>query len=685
MTSRAHWNVLLCLSFAAGCQSAGAVFPLQANREPSYTMDELAALEGGPQAAARNEMQLSGQQKKTANLSNDSGITQASYTTDSAPVSAQRIDQLVKQGQAGIRAAGHGNSEGLLEARQNFAQVLSLDAANPSAHHGMAIIADLQKDWPAAEFHYKQSLSANPQDPNLLNDLGYSYLLQNRFHEAQQYLNQSLSIAPQHERAHVNYALLSLKRGDRAGAEQRLARIYSPTDAQATLLRLERDLLQEFPANANIAGNNIPDPTSTEGLMYQMQQERDRVASNRSRPAVDPTQQQQQPTADDVPISVYAPGMFDDQNQVGESSQPSFDPRNGMVFPDRNPNAQQTMAQPMLSNQTGVLMLPQTTGVDSNVMNQNGGMTGQPYNSGMPQAAQLPNQNYPNQYQQVQPGLGASQLTNNASGYVPPAQSVSSTQSQGQQYYGQQSQGQQQNTSNGLIQQLQPGSTQNHQYHESHNQYGMQNQAGGMNPNVSASNAPLVGLNAGPGGLFPIVTSAPRNSGQSGSQQMNYPAQPAFPNGGYPNQQQQFNSPANQQSQSMMNSAPVSNGAMFPHVRQTLPADQMIGISSVQPGMSGASQPQMGYNAQTQQPYSTASMPQPQYPGSQTVGYQQPNIGMQVPNSGAVGMSPAQRQPAAGALDAYERQLQSLDNQYNQALRQMDGSGSTFGQGQPQY
>ena len=666
MTSRAHWNVLFCLSFAAGCQSLGTVFPWQAGREPNYTMDELAAIDAPVTAAARHKLSAD-DSTKTGSV--ESGIALASYAQESPPVSAQRIDQLIRAGQAAIRAAGNGNLDALQIAQQSFEQALSLDAANPSAHHGMAIIADLQKDWPAAEFHYKQSLSSNPQDPNFLNDLGYSYLLQDRFHEAQQYLNQALNVAPQHERAQVNLSLLSLKRGDRAGAEQRLAKIYSPIDAQATLNRLEQDLQQNSVPATNTSTASQLASTLPESLMLQMQQERARAESARNQDTASTGQNQltqQQPqnqTPKQIPISVYPPGMFENANGSVDAASQNVNPNSHMHGAD-----QRSVQQQIPQRQTPMQMYGQPFSGSGEAIpqvptqyaeNQHRMMPQNLNNVGMSRGMQIPSLSDSHQQKSPPPNNSLQHGSNGGSFQLQNQANSSAFPINQQQYAG-----------NGLIQQLQPGLPQ---------QYAAENQQASPgqtmnNHQHTPPNAPLAGLNAGPGSLFPINTPMPQQTSQNRNPQQSYPAQQngqQFVNAGY--SQQPPGAPASGMAQGP--TIATGNGRSYPHVRQTLPGDQM---------MSMHSQPEYYSNpTEQQQQFESANMAQAQYPGMQGQGYNQSHVDSQNMYNG--GTQPNQTAKIPGALEAYEQQLQSLDNQYNQALRQMDGSGTGLRQPQQQY
>ena len=691
MTSRAHWNILFCLSFAAGCQSLGTTFPWQASREPNYTMDELAALEGDF-VKDTGSKSTGVTQAASVKDARDSGIMQASYSANSTPVSAQRVEQLVQAGQAAIRAAGNGNPQGLNDARQNFEHVLLLDGTNSSANHGMAIIADLQKDWPAAEFHYKQSLAANPQDSNLLNDLGYSYLLQDRFFEAEKYLNQALSNTPQHERAHVNLALLSLKRGDRLAAEQRLATIYSASDVTATISRLQRDLQKNQAPVENVATASLPTPASSGQGVPQGQQQQPAYtdAVNQNGMAHNGQQRTIQTAQNDVPISVYPPGMFDDSPGVGSQANQNHGSQNGMVLQQQMPQHQQPM-----NTQAGMQPYSGNQSQQQYPANQNG-MNNIPNGSvAQSQVAQTAQGGYPSQWHQQAPAFDGVPRANDTGVYGQPAR-VSP---------GMQSYGQQQNSANGLIQQFQPAPG---QYGQQQNPVQNSFAPGRSVQQPGVPNAPLAGLNAGPGSLFPISAPVSQSGGQNLNPQPVYPNQTSYPNqnvqpfanAGYPQQQNPGVSGNVPVQNPLMHGNPVANGANFPHVRQSLPAEQVMQEPSQPNNVQAVSQPQYYYNNQGGQPQMNGGVSVPgQYASGQFVNgqntngqilngqgqqFQQPGSG----NSGMNGNSRASGQnqtSTSGPLEAYERQLQSLDSQYNRTLRSMDGSAGGMSIPQAQY
>lgn len=622
MTSLAQQAVLLSVVFLCGCQSLESLVPWQSASTPNYTAEELAALDSKPVASARAARSNQSPAEAEDSATSGNGIVQASYSPDSqaAPVSAQRIDQLVRSGQR-IIGSGQKDPGKLAEARNYFEQALALDQRNSSAHHGMAIVADLQHDYPTAEFHYKQALSANPSDPDLLNDLGYSYVLQNRFAEASNYLNRVLQISPQHERAKVNMALMSLKRGNRPEAQQILGSVYSPADAQATLVKLDESLQSmQVPATSGgqmqapqMAMNSQPGilaPTENgvaQDVLKRMQQERERAEAIRQQQTANITAMaQNQP-----PIHVYPPGFQDEPAVPNMATQQQQQNMGGAV-------ANYGQPQQQWANNGGIPGFPQS-------LNQNGSL--------QPTMAD---------YQNMQPSQPGGEYSNQQFQNQMPQGQYPGSQPQGMvQQFG----GGQPVYQNSMPAQHYPNGQQPLQNPSSSmGIYGGQAQSGGM-PN-SPQNAPLAGLNAGPGALFPIGMP------QTQQQQQNIYHQPVLqgnnynppqPNGGRPYLPHGSGNP-----QTMV---PAGNGY-----------GQQIGQPQMQPG------PQYQYNT------STVSAAQPLNQSWQTPQYQntQPQFNQQPMGQGQYQSAPM---PSSDPLEAYERQLQSLDNQYNRAVQQMDGNG----------
>ena len=250
MFVRASCLTILCVSLTAGCQTpASALFPWPDNlSQPNLT-------EAEPDLF-RDEPELN---------SDASGGTVQTNVPEFPPVSATHIDNLEKErwdriqswlrrGHEAIRQAGsNGRPDAMLsEAIRSFREVLKVDPECADAFHGMAIVSDLTQDWELSDFSYKRALAIRPNDVDLLNDQGYSYLLQNRYQEASQYLSRALQLSPGHEKAHINLAILDIKRGYQDAALVKLENIYPAAQARSALVSLSEQHLQ-----SSLSGSSV--------------------------------------------------------------------------------------------------------------------------------------------------------------------------------------------------------------------------------------------------------------------------------------------------------------------------------------------------------------------------------------------------------------------------------------------
>ncbi len=643
MTRRPHCIGLICVAVLSGCQSIDApVFPWQTSKETKYTAEQITAMNNPQPVAAR--------------VGGGDEVQQSVFATaHSQPVSSERVEQLIQSGQAALR---DGRSPVQLgRARQYFQEALDLDSSNAWAHHGIAIVADLEEDWPAAEDHYKLALRQRPQDPGILNDLGYSYLLQNRYYESSQYLNQALQVSPQHEHAHINLALLSLKRGDRITAETQLSGIYSPQDVNTTLARLEDDL-RSADSNAVRADASQPMNASFEETKRLMAEERARAQRARQERSL---REQQRLAAGRQ--QAPAGGLTLPQQQFGTPQQntpgyPMGFNNTGGIPPGSIPPAGYLQPSPENVPQRGVAAASGTT------------------------LRNVPGNNYPMSHLSTPVARGAAvgvvpaSSTTNLSTHIPPQ--MASNSAAPSQYEHQSQYSAQVSPPQGLIQQV----TQQ----QNLNGYGSPRSSAPMQQNY---HAPVAGLNAGPGALFPIGAgsvspdAAGMNPVQSRGTQVPVPAQFQGPNnGGLPGQ-------ALVPGTNMM-----INGAMYQQPQRILPAEQHMHqmqqmqyerenpTPMIQQPMSAVptqGRPTFGaggvltppglspqYHALSQQVTGNPATMQTAPQGINPSGYQY--------NAGRTQTGQVRSITTPGPLAAYEQQLRGLNNQYNQAIQQVDGT-----------
>ena len=186
-----------------------------------------------------------------------------------APMAEEQVDRLLADGQLALQ------EERFEEARIAYNEVLSSSPDNATAHHGLAMAADLSEQWADAEYHYRQALRIRPRDANLLCDIGYSYLLQNRYAEAARYLNHAIEVNPQHESAQMNLALLDLRQGNRQAAESRvISKFGSGAQAMQIMTQLEGQTTAVTAAFKTDAAISIPSNATFEQVQELARRER---------------------------------------------------------------------------------------------------------------------------------------------------------------------------------------------------------------------------------------------------------------------------------------------------------------------------------------------------------------------------------------------------------------------------
>lgn len=192
----------------------------------------------------------------------------STQVTTALPIAEEQVDRLLAQGQQALQ------ENRIEDARQAYTEVLNSSPDNATAHHGMAMASDLSQQWADAEYHYRQALRIRPRDANLLCDIGYSYLLQNRYSEASRYLNHAIEINPKHESAQMNLALLDLRQGNRAAAEDRIASRFGSSGQAAQILSQLESQTSETVAQKAESTPAIPENASIEQIQEMARQER---------------------------------------------------------------------------------------------------------------------------------------------------------------------------------------------------------------------------------------------------------------------------------------------------------------------------------------------------------------------------------------------------------------------------
>lgn len=612
-----------------------------------------------------------------------------------AQIAEGRVRTLLAEGHRALQ------ENRMADARQAYHEVLQLIPDDPTAHHGLAMVADLAEQWAEADDHYRQALRSRPRDADLLCDIGYSYLLQNRYSEASSYLSQAIQINPNHENAYTNLALLDLRQGNREAAHQRLLQRYGNSATVTQILtELESQTASKTATGLVATAPSIPENASFEEIRELAN--RERIAAEQRRAAlnipadhnsaIDPVSRvghTQVASQDDAgfPGSGRQPSRFGGSNidpamvvtpasagyPSGNAAPENYAPNTNAPMPYTVPPqfggtaGMTSQASPVVGNPI-VNPASASTGSMAGSWNQN--MT-PPQN---PAKLQFPNASlqYPTNHGQAnfnsqQPASAndtALPTANNApasgglisvrpsGAFQPPVQGVSYGQPFG---FGQppvESSSHQYNSN--VVAPVGTVSNGNAAYGNSNgssaaNMPGQQNSDAGQqysNSGQNNSHVQIEGLNAGPGSLFPVGQGVGQQDGILRMENVSPPGSNA-----------------------------VINGAMFGQPVSTLPAQEWM-MQQQQKIQQLNSQQQLPN--QNGQGYSEQRYSNPQNFGNSASGSK---FGIPNANAATTGITIAPRpgNPAqpVNPLAAYENQLRQLDNQYNNTLQQLDRNAST--------
>ena len=544
-----------------------------------------------------------------------------------APIAEGRAKALLVEGQRAMQ------ENRITEARQAYQEVLQLIPDDPTAHHGLAMVADLTEQWKDAESHYRQALRSRPRDANLLCDIGYSYLLQNRYSEASSYLSQAVQLNPNHENAQTNLALLEMRQGNREAARQRLIQRYGDSaDVTQILAALESQTASGTPASLAATAPPVPKNASFEEI---------REIANRERIAAEQRRAAGNVAADHAPgirpasadIHSIVPGQYSSVDLQGGGRR-----TNRFVGSIVNPAAAETQSIGIYpsgnagsenhASNTGASMpytVPPKFGGASGMASPTNPSTGNP-NPNLQYSTHPDQASFSNQ--QTGPTNNFAQSTVNTTltpggviavrpsgSFQPPTQDVSYGQPFG---FGQppiESAGDRMNGNAAAS----VGAT----------SYG--------NTGQNNAHVQLDGLNAGPGSLFPIGQGSGRQDATLRMENVSPPGS----NG-------------------------VINGAMYGQPVSTLPAQEWMMQQQQQiQQMNSPPPPQNGQNYFDQGDHS------PEYSGNNPRGSQHGNVATAGSTTAPRPEIPVQ---PVNPLATYENQLRQLDNQYNNTLQRLDSN-----------
>lgn len=98
-------------------------------------------------------------------------------------------------------------------AKAAYSEAAEGDPKRVDALARMAVVLDREGKCKESEPLYKKALAANPGDPDLHCNRGYSLYLQNRYAEAEDHFRKALTLEPRHARARNNLGLVFARQG----------------------------------------------------------------------------------------------------------------------------------------------------------------------------------------------------------------------------------------------------------------------------------------------------------------------------------------------------------------------------------------------------------------------------------------------------------------------------------------
>jgi Flp pilus assembly protein TadD len=172
---------------------------------------------------------------------------------------------LAGRGIAAIKSGEDAAAEALLAA------AVARDPNLGRAWSALAVLADRRRDWAAADVFYARAIAALPQSADILNNRGYSRLLQGRHSEAEADLSAAVKLNPALRAAATNLTLARAMQGRYAEAftsadRDGLARDLN-TVGVAAMLRGDTRIAQSYFTRA-IDMNGRYDRTAQANLAY---------------------------------------------------------------------------------------------------------------------------------------------------------------------------------------------------------------------------------------------------------------------------------------------------------------------------------------------------------------------------------------------------------------------------------
>lgn len=127
------------------------------------------------------------------------------------------------------------NGGKLDDARTDYEKLIADFGDRYEPYRGLALVADRQRRHREAQSLYAEAIRRRPQDPELFNNLGYSFYLDGQLVKAESALLKAVSWAPANQRFRNNLGLVLGQSGRHGEALEHFRKAGSEADAQYNL------------------------------------------------------------------------------------------------------------------------------------------------------------------------------------------------------------------------------------------------------------------------------------------------------------------------------------------------------------------------------------------------------------------------------------------------------------------
>jgi len=100
-----------------------------------------------------------------------------------------------------------------IPAQKHLKRATEIDPGRWRANNTLGVLADTERDYPAAIAYYEAALDANPNSALLLTNLGYSHYLAGRLEDAERYFRVAFGVDRDYRPATANLGLVYARRG----------------------------------------------------------------------------------------------------------------------------------------------------------------------------------------------------------------------------------------------------------------------------------------------------------------------------------------------------------------------------------------------------------------------------------------------------------------------------------------